>query len=464
MKSLLFLLSLSCSVVALAGETFVPTTDQTELNVTIYNGSRALVKDERRVPLKKGLNEVSFAGVSEQMMPQTALLKGKGISTLEQNFNFDLLTHSAMMKKSVGSEVSLEYIDPATGKITRDKGTLLSYNDGKPVLKIDDKIETNYPGRVVFDKVPEQLRAEPTLTISVLSDNENTENLQLDYLTSGLTWKADYVARVNADETKMDLNGFVTLTNTSGANYKQAQLQLVAGDVNEVREYNVAPKVMMAMADGAVRRSARTEMAAEALADFYLYTLPHKTDILSNQTKQVALLTGTDLGIKKTYELNEPFSVYSDEVKKMKPSIYVSFENTKENKLGKPLPKGTIRLYKEDKNGRTQFVGEDRINHTAENEEVRLKTGTAFNLSADMKRTSFKKMGERTYRGAYEVTFKNGGDKEAVVDLTLYFPTNFKLFDESQKGTRLNSNKVKWSISVPAKGKTTLTYKVQYEE
>ena len=447
----------------LAGETLVPTTDQTELNVTIYNGSRALVKDERRVPLKKGLNEVSFAGVSEQMMPQTALLKGKGISTLEQNFNFDLLTHSAMMKKSVGSEVSLEYIDPATGKITRDKGTLLSYNDGKPVLKIDDKIETSYPGRVVFDKVPEQLRSEPTLTISVLSDNNDTENLQLDYLTSGLTWKADYVARINANETKMDLNGFVTLTNTSGANYKNAQLQLVAGDVNEVREYNVAPKMMAMAADGMVR-SARSEMAAEALSDFYLYTLPHKTDILSNQTKQVALLTGSDLGIKKTYELDQPFSVYSDEVKKIKPNIYVSFENTKENKLGKPLPKGVIRLYKEDQNGRTQFVGEDRINHTAENEQVRLKTGTAFNLWADMKRTSFKKLAERTYRGAYEVTFQNGGDKPAVVDLILYFPNGYKLSDESEKATRLNSNKVKWSISVPAKGKSTLTYKVQYED
>ena len=431
------------------------------MNVTIYNENRALVKDERRVNLVAGLNELAFQGVSANMMPQTALLKGAGLSTREQNFNFDLLTKEALLKKSVGKKVTVEYIDPATGKISRETAEVLAYNNTKPVLKIDGKIEADYPGRVIFDSIPENLRAEPTLTISAMTDVAGAETVELDYLTTGLSWKADYVAKLNADESKMSLNGFVTLTNNSGADYKQALLQLVAGDVNMVREY-VRPQRRMLMADANVKYAEADGMEAEALTDFYIYTVPHKTDLLSNQTKQVALLSAADIGVQKSYELAHPFDVYNTEAKGMKPAIYISFDNDEKNHLGKPLPKGTIRLYKEDMKGNMQFVGEDRINHTADKEKVRLHVGTSFNLSADMKRVAFKKLSEKLQMGTYEVTFKNGSDTAADVQLTLYFPDNFKLLEESQKSERTTSNTVKWVVSVPAKGEATLTYKVQF--
>jgi len=432
------------------------------LNVTIYNQDRALVKDERQVKLNQGINNLSFAGVSANMMPQSALLKGFGISTREQNFNFDLLTHNAMMTKSVGSMVTVEYIDPATGKKSTEKAKLLAYNDGRPVLLIDDKIETNYPGRVIFNSVPTELRADPTLTMSVFSESKGTENLQLDYLTTGLSWQADYVGRLNTDETKMDLNGFVTLTNRSGAVYKNAQLQLVAGAVNVVEEYRESRRHMVAAKAYVMMDAAGANLAPEALTDFYIYTVPHKTDLLSNQTKQVALLTTTDLGIQKTYELNYPFSVYAVEQKNMKPQIYVSFENTQNNKLGMPLPKGVVRLYKEDQKGLTQFVGEDRIDHVAENGTVRLHIGESFNLTADMKRTAHKKLSDKLQQGTYEVTFKNGSDVKADVRLMLDFPDDFKLMEESQKGERMNSNVMRWVVSVPAKGEAKLTFRVQF--
>lgn len=460
MKSILCLLLLGCSVAALAGETVVPMSAQVGMNVTIYNENRALVKDERRVNLVAGLNELAFQGVSANMMPQTALLKGAGLSTREQNFNFDLLTKEALLKKSVGKKVTVEYIDPATGKISRETAEVLAYNNTKPVLKIDGKIEADYPGRVIFDSIPANLRAEPTLTISAVADAAGAETVELDYLTTGLSWKADYVAKLNADESKMSLNGFVTLTNHSGADYKQALLQLVAGDVNMVREYEARPR--MRMERDAVMMYASNGMEAEALTDFYIYTVPHKTDLLSNQTKQVALLSAADIGVQKSYELAHPFDVYNIEAKGMKPAIYISFDNDEQNHLGKPLPKGTIRLYKEDMKGNMQFVGEDRINHTADKENVRLHVGTSFNLSADMKRTAFKKLSEKLQMGTYEVTFKNGSDTAADVQLILYFPDNFKLLEESQKSEKMSSNTLKWVVSVPAKGEATLTYKVQF--
>ena len=463
MKSVFCLLQLGVAAAALAAETVIPTSAQTSVNVTIYNENRALIKDERTVDLVAGINELAFQGVSKDMMPQTALLKGNGLSTLEQNFNFDLLSRDSLLQKSVGQEVLAEYIDPATGQINRVTAEVLAYNDHKPVLKIDEKIETDYPGRIIFNSIPENLRAQPTLTVTTQSEKEGQETVELDYLTSGLSWKADYVAKLNADESKMTLNGFVTLSNRSGADYRNALLQLVAGDVNMVREYSrnadfdTSFKVALAAPQSA-------SMEAESFADFYIYTVPHKTDVLSNQTKQVALLSAADITTTKTYELRLPrHLLHTSEERDMKPNIYMTFDNTRENRLGTPLPKGTIRLYKEDAKGNVQFVGEDRIKHTADKEKVRLYVGSAFNLTANLKRIAIRRMTEKMQLGSYEITLKNGADADAQIQVTLDVPDHSKIIDESQKSERINSNQIRWIVSIPTKGETKLTYKVQFQ-
>ena len=462
MRRYLFLIGICYAGLASAKEIVIPTDAQTNVNVSIYNNNRALIKDERQVNFKEGLNELAFAGVSANMMPQTAILSGVGLTTLEQNFNYDLLSQDSLMQKSVGHTVSTEYIDPATGKITSGKAKLLAYNNGRPVLKIGEEIETNFPGRIIFDKVPANLRAVPTLTVSALSENEISEPVKLDYLTTGLTWNADYVARLDANEKTINLIGFVTLTNNSGANYNQAQLQLVAGEINTVREErfysNREPKAVMFM-----DKATSPVMEAENLSDFYIYTVPHKTDLLSNQTKQVALLSGSGIGVKKTYELEEVFPVYSDNVKRAKPKIYLTFDNKKENKLGLPLPKGTIRLYKEDKSGLTQFVGEDKINHIADNETVRLKMGEAFNLTGSMKRLNFTKISDKISQATFEITLKNGGDTPSTVDIKQSFPDGYRLLEQSMEGQKETSNQMKWGVSIPAKGETKFTYKIRWE-
>lgn len=459
MKKSLFLTTIFYAGLAMA-ETVVPMNSQTNLNVTIYNDNRALIKDERQISLTKGVNELAFAGVSANMMPQTAILSGVGLTTLEQNFNFDLLDQESLLQKSVGQTVHTEYIDP-NGKITNNVATLLAYNNGRPVLKIGGKIETNYPGRIVFDTVPNNLRAEPTLVISADSEHEVTEPVQLDYLTTGMGWNADYVARLDSNEKTMTLNGFVTLTNHSGTDYNNANLQLVAGNVNTVREervyYDASPRMAKAMVANSVG------MEAENLADFYIYTVPNKTTLLSNQTKQVALLSGNKISVNKTYELDNAFPVYTDEIKKAKPQIYLAFENSTENKLGMPLPKGVIRLYKQDKKGGTQFVGEDRIDHTADKETVRLKMGEAFNLTGEMKRIAFNKVSDRINQATFEITLKNGNETPVTIDVKQNFPSSFKLMEQSIIGEKMTSNQMKWKVQVPAKDKATLTYKIRWE-
>ena len=463
MKSVFCLLQLGCAAAALAAETVVPMSAQTGMNITIYNEDRALVKDERHIDLTKGLNILSFQGVSANMMPQTAILKGQGLSTREQNFNFDLLSKDALLHKSIGQMVEVEYIDPATGNTKREQAELLAYNDHKPVLKINDKIETDYPGRILFETIPPNLRAIPTLSVTTDAQNAGAETVELDYLTTGLSWKADYVAKLNADETKMSLNGFITLSNHSGADYNQALLQLVAGDVSMVRDFRRPTRARL-MKSAASDAMAANEIEAEELTDFYIYTVPHKTDVLSNQTKQVALFSAGDISVKKTYELTlGSHMLHSSEARGMKPSIFITFDNTKENQLGKPLPKGITRLYKEDSKGNLQFVGEDRIQHTADKETVRLALGTSFNLTADMKRITIRRLSDEVSVGTYELTLKNGSDTPAPVQVTLSVPDRFKVLEESQKSEQTNSNTLKWIVSVPAKGTTTLTYKIQFQ-
>ncbi|MGN0919475.1 MAG: DUF4139 domain-containing protein [Alphaproteobacteria bacterium] len=461
MKKSLFLTTL-CSAGLAVAETIVPMNAQTNLNLTIYNDSRALVKDERRVSLTKGLNELAFTGVSANIIPQTALLSGVGLTTLEQNFNFDLLNLDSLLKKSVGKTVHTKYIDP-TGKEVINVATLLAYNDDRwPLLKIGGKIETYYPAQIFFDGVPANLRAEPTLIISALSEHEVSEPVQLDYLTTGMDWSADYIARLESDEKQMSLNGFVTLTNRSGTDYNNAALQLVAGKVNTVHEEASYVTLRSPRYKDTVTMS-NVAMEAETLSDFYLYTVPHKTTLLSNQTKQVALLEGDKIAIQKTYELTDVFPVYADEVQKVKPQIYLAFENSTENQLGMPLPKGVVRLYKQDAKGGTQFVGEDRIDHTADKETVRLKMGEAFNLTGEMKRTNYSKISDKIRQASFEITLKNASENPVSMDIKQSFPNGFKVMEQSLIGEKATSNQMKWRVQVPAKEKTTLTYKIRWE-
>ncbi len=203
------------SLPATAKEQIISETEQKSLNVTIYNANRALIKDTRTVQFESGLNILSFAGVSSQIIPQSALLQGDGLKTQEQNFNFDLINYMSLMEKSVGSTVIIEYIDPATGSVTSGSAELLSFNGATPILKIGNKIEANYPGRIIFNKLPDNLRAKPTLSMNVLSQKTGAQEVDLSYLTQGLSWRADYVAELNAAETHLNLNALVTLTNNS---------------------------------------------------------------------------------------------------------------------------------------------------------------------------------------------------------------------------------------------------------
>ncbi len=447
--------------------------DQQAVAVTIYNSDLALVKDQRKVKLKTGLTNLALRDVSAQIRPETALLRSLSdpgsISVLEQNFDFDLLTPGKLLEKYVGKSVGVIKTHPTTGAETLEQATVLSANNGV-VLKMGNRIETGNPGRIVYDDVPANLRDRPTLVTKLNNSAASDQTVELSYLTGGLGWKADYVAELNSKENAIDLSGWVTLTNTSGTSYNNAKLQLVAGDVNRVQREFVRVSKANARQMGVMPEPVAAPMAEESLLEYHLYTLDRPTTIAESQTKQVALLSGSGIPARKELVLYGRdyyyWSSYGDLGQKMKVSAFVEFENKETSKLGMPLPKGVIRVYKKDSAGTAQFVGEDQIDHTPKNEKVRLKLGESFDVTADKKQTAFERLpgpskGVKLFESAYEIVLKNAKKEAVNVTVQEPIPGDWKILKESHSSTRATGHTAVWKIDVPSEGKTTLTYRVR---
>jgi hypothetical protein len=445
--------------------------DQQSVAVTIYNNNLALVKDQRRVNLNSGLNSLALRDVSAQIRPETALLRSLShagsFTTLEQNFDFDLLTPEKLLEKYVGKNVTVARINPATGVETTEQATVLSANNGV-VMRIGNRIETGIHGRIIYDDVPSNLRDRPTLVTKLNNKTASAQTVELSYLTSGLGWKADYVAELSPKEDSLDLSGWVTLSNTSGTSYNNAKLQLVAGDVNMVRENYPRPAAMHKTLAMAAEDSAG--MAEESLLEYHLYSLDLPTTIAENQTKQVALLSASNIPARKELVLRGADYYYSssfgDLGQKMKVGAFIEFDNKEAAKLGMPLPQGIMRVYKKDSLGNAQFVGEDKIDHTPKNETVRLKLGDSFDVTADKKQTDFKALprpakGNSLFESAYEIVLKNAKKERVTVTVQEPIPGDWKILNENHASQKANSNTAVWKIEIPAEGKTILNYRVQ---
>src|SRR5438309_2089805 len=277
------------------------------------------------------------------------------------------------------------------------------YNENLALVKDTRRVTLEAgPNRLALREVSGRMRPEPA---------------QL----RGLSWKADYVAELNGADNALDLNGWVTLTNTSGTAYPSARLQLVAGDVNRVRDE-------LRQAAGLATRMTKadapaSEMAQESLFEYHLYTLQRPTTIADNQTKQVALLSAGGVPVAKELVLQGSDYYYRSSVggigQKMKVGVFVQFENRESSRLGMPMPKGVVRVYKKDSSGNAQFVGEDRIDHTSKNERIRLKLGEAFDVTADKKQTDFRRRepgnkASYVFESAYEIVLRNAKKEPAA--------------------------------------------------
>lgn len=443
---------------------------QEALAVTIYNDNLALVKDLRRLTLTQGENRLAWRNCSARIRPETALLSETSgalqVSLLEQNFDFDLLTPKSLLKKYLGRQVQVIRANDA-GERTSEEATVLATNKGV-ILRYADRIETGLIGHLAFADLPADLRDQPTLVLHLEAARAGSGTFELSYLTGGLSWRADYVADLSADGQLMDLNAWVTLTNRSGVAYRQARVQLVAGEVNQVEldsgdylcEGPMPPCPMDAPPE------------EESLDEYHLYTLQRPTDILNNQTKQVALLSAPRVPLTRELVVRGNPYFYraksSDGWEKLPVASTLRFTN-RDGSLGVPLPKGVVRVYAKDSRGNAQFIGEDRIDHTPKHETVTLRLGESFDVTVRRKQTEFNKLsGTGRYNYAFEAAFmmelKNAKPDPVTVRVVEAIPGDWKMVLESEPHTKEASNLASWQVTIPAEGAVTLTWRVQVRQ
>jgi hypothetical protein len=475
-------------------------TAQGDVSVTIYNNGLGLVQDVRQLAIPAGRSTIAFPDVSAQIRPETLSFAAEGTGIVEQNFDFDLLTPQKLMEKAIGQTVTLIRTNPATGQETRERALVLS-TAGGVVVQIGDRIEVlrddGLPVRVIFDRVPPNLRARPTLSVTVDSRRGGTRPASIRYLTPGLGWSSDYVALYDEAKNTIDMQGWVTLTNGTGTTFHSANTLLVAGNPNSndgSRVYRGRP--MPPPPPPGARMVPGTETAnREQLGDFYLYPIAERTTIANNQTKQVSFLDVQGVPARKVY--GRTVGWLSSDQQPVNVQSQIAFSSSRDGGLGDALPAGTVRFYQRDRTGNPQFIGENGIGHTPMGSELTLSTGDAFDVfvqaevekrdritSADYERSARYRVtinGEEVrtiqvdrtvdyWRTTMRYTLTNA--KSTPVDVELvqggldygWWTHDFRVVSEDVPGVQLNADRRKYVITVPANGKreVRVTYETRY--
>lgn len=431
---------------------------QGDMAVTIYANNQALVQDVRAIAFDGGRQKIEFRNVSAQIRPETASLVANDLRVIEQNFDYDLLSPAKIMENAVGEVVTLVRTNPANGAETRESARILAANGGV-VLQIGNRIEVlrddGLPVRVIFDRVPENMRAEPTLSVTV-DATAGTRPATLRYLTPGLGWRADYVALFDEARGQIDVQGWVTLTNNSGTTYHDAATVLVAGNPRLIGEgdrgmADAAPDGEPTMTDAGTESGTR-----QRLGDYYLYPLPSRTTIANLQTKQVSFLDVHGAPATHGYDMRLGWLQTSEQP--LSAATVYQFSTSSKAGLGDQLPAGIVRFYLRDAKGQAQFIGEHAIAHTPMGSRLAIATGDAFDVKVKPVIESRTRLGNGHWRTAMRYTLTNALPVPVTVRLVqggLW--GDARVDSESQPSVRPDAASAQWQVAVPANGKTDLT-------
>ena len=444
--------------------------DQTELSLTVYNSDLALVRDVRTLQLSRGVSDLRFMDVAATVNPATvhfrSLTEPSRLGVLEQNYEYDLLEPEKLLRKYVGRDVTLVRTRQEAGTVREEAVTarLLSYNNA-PVWQIGGEIVTGYPSsHIRFPELPGNLFARPTLIWSLNNEGGTRHRVEASYLATKLSWNADYVLTVARDDKSADLDGWVTITNGSGTGFRNASLQLVAGELNRVRQAfgRMEADLMTARAASV----AEQKMTQEAFSDYHLYTLERKTTVNNNQTKQVSMLGASAFPVAKQYVVNGQSFYYRNVQNPGAPikdvvQVFYQFKNETKSGLGLPMPSGTVRVYQSDSKGGVQFVGEDHIDHTPKDETLKLKIGNAFDVIAERKQLDFQKIASNVYEVEYEVVVRNHKTTPITVEINEPIGGTWRIVRSTHEATKTDAWAAQFHVPVAADGTGRLNYRVR---
>ncbi len=455
---------------AAAGQDSSTLDDQVDLAVTVYNSDIALVRDVRDLQLPRGTFDLRFMDIAATVNPATvhfrSLTEPSRVNVLEQNYEYDLLEPDKLLRKYVGRDVTLVRRRSENGQTREEevKARLLSYNNA-PVWQIGGEIVTGLSAdHIKFPELPGNLYTHPTLIWTLDNAGAVRHRVEASYLASKLSWSADYVLTVGRDDKAADLDGWVTLGNASGTSFRNAKLQLVAGDLNRVRD--VLSKAMNDEARRAPGSAGGAVMAQESFSDYHLYTLGRKTTINNSETKQVSMLTGTGVPIRKRYVVDGQAFYYRNGQHPGSPikdvvQVYYQFKNEERGGLGMPMPAGVVRVYQADSKGGTQFVGEDRITHTPKDETLNLKIGNAFDVTCERNQIDFEKIASNVYELEYEITLRNHKAAPITVDVNEPIGGTWKMVRSSHEWNKTAAWAAAFVVPVAPDGTVVLKYRVR---
>lgn len=425
------------------------------LSVTVYNDNLGIIRDIRPLTLKKGANTIELGSVSQMIDATSVRIKFDG-TVLEQNYQYDLVSMVKILERYINKEVTL--IGEKEEVIT---GTLLSVANNQAVIKKSDGGLMLLPAlgkyRISVDALPEGLITTPTLKVDLNANKAGRQNLELAYMTGGMKWHAEYVAVLDKEDKKMDLNAWVSIENTSGTSYNNAKLKLVAGDVNllksDYNQYN--PRV----SDGLyMEKSSAPQFTENEFFEYHIYTLQRPSTIANNEVKQISLFEASSIPVVKKYQF---ISDYYSAAGKKDVSVMVEFENKEEYGLGIPMPKGKVRIYKSD-GGSLEFIGEDKTDHTPRNEKISLKMGNAFDLVAEEKMENYKQISDRVHEATFILTLKNRKKESVTINVIKNAGFNWEVKKNNFEYTKRDASSIEFNIPVQPDAEVELRYTIRY--
>ncbi|WP_440945395.1 DUF4139 domain-containing protein [Methanosarcina sp. T3] len=420
--------------------------------VTVYNDNLALVKERRELDLKTGVNSVEYTDVAALIDPTSVMFEdttNKNTAVLEQNYEYDLVSSYKLLDKFLGEEITATEKEGETYTgtlLSHDGGVVLRLSDGK-VVSLDEVSKFEFPDSA-------GLLTKPTLVWQVYSPIAGSRDVLTSYLTGGMNWNADYIVKTNADDTKADIQGWVSIDNEAGTTYEDARLKLVAGEVHRVTvpqtiyyDYEVAEE------EGAMYAGAKDSFVEESLFEYHLYTLERTVTLKNNQVKQISLLSADSVPVEK--------ELIFDISKSENVQAVLNLENSKEKGLGMPLPAGVVRVYKTDSDGQLQFLGEDSIDHTPKDEEVEVVVGSAFDVTGTRTQTNYDRVSNDVWRESYEIELKNHKSEAQKVRVVEHFYGDWEITTSSDTYEKTDAYTAEWEVTVPADGSKKVTFTVE---
>jgi len=439
-------------------------TEKEGTELTVYNQNLALVKEMRTLSLEKGLNLVKYTDIAEQIKADTVFFEDLDYPdtfVVEQNYEYDIVSQSKLLDKYVDEEITVKTKDDQlyTGKLLSHSSSQglnqLLLDTGEQVIALNEVQE------IYFPELTDGLLTKPSLVWKLYTENAGDHATQTTYMTTGMTWEADYIAKINESDDELNFTGWVTINNTSGTSYPNTSLKLVAGDLHITQEQKTYRAGGYDIEEMAMPTASPNQFTEETMFEYHMYSLERQTDVQNNETKQISLLSAPGVSIQKKFVFDPQRSYWWSSADSSKVQVRLDFENSEEDGLGMPLPKGTVRVYKEDSQGKLQFVGEDNIDHTPKDEEMSLLTGYAFDVIAEKTTVNQENIGKRCRQYSYEVELRNHKEKAITVYVIENASGDNEILKTSHTPEKKSAYKYEFAVSVPADGETTLSYTVQ---